>query len=67
MELQIYDTTGTIHFKGENYLSNDNYEGKWFMTNDCNIPRKVISDEMIKGIRLVHLSNYPLNENEENQ
>lgn len=60
MQIIMFDTSGTIHFEGENYIKENNSKDKWFMTNHCNIPRKVINDEIINGTRYIHLSKYPL-------
>ena len=54
------DKRGVTHYMGADYLKTESYVGTWLMTNDCNIPRKVLKDEINEGIRDLLLSNYPL-------
>jgi hypothetical protein len=54
MSLKMIDLRGVTHFEGEDYLP-DNVKGKIFMTNRCNIPRKVVSDSIEDGKRIVVL------------
>jgi len=47
---------GRIEYEGDYNFKSKNYIGKILMTSRCNIPRKVICDDIISNIRTLKLT-----------
>lgn len=57
MQSQFITENG-IDYQGEYDFKTDNYVNRWLMTDHCNTPRKVISDETVNGIRVINLREF---------
>ena len=57
MDAKFILEDGRIEYKGEYDFKSNNYIGKILMTSRCNIPRKVVSDCIVDGVRILCLTD----------